>query len=163
MGAASMSQSVNGSPERNELQVRRFPEHVSGERARDPKVIGVRPLSGGVKRAGSPTFACNDRWENLVELIWEDYPYCTMYGVNIVDGNIISYNNLQRSLNFRPGGASTEPKPLFDDYWRALQTLCLSVGTGRLAELEFNRGRPIAARTDEGGRRIKRLDRKSRN
>jgi hypothetical protein len=92
-----------------------------------------------------------------VRLIWSDYAFSTMYGVNVVDGNIVSYNNVQRNFTFGPGGDEKAERPVFDDNWRALQTLCLQIGTGRLAEVKFISGRPTGARTDEGGRRLKRF------
>lgn len=112
---------------------------------------------------GSPTFACNDQWRELVQLIWSEYAFSTMYGVNVVDGNIVSYNNVQRNFTFGPIGGDRTPKPIFDDHWRALQTLCLRIGTGRLAELRFIDGRPTGARTDEGGGRFKRLGQRASN
>lgn len=122
----------------------------------------ARPFGGGRKRAGAPSFACNRQWRELVELIWADYAFSTMYGVNVADGNIVSYNNVQRNFTFGPGGGERSPEPDFDEHWRALQALCLRIGTGRLAEVKFAGGRPVAARTDEGGRRLRRFVREVR-
>ncbi|MBI2787290.1 MAG: hypothetical protein HYX59_01285 [Elusimicrobia bacterium] len=97
------------------------------------------------------------QWSYLLALVCSEYAYCTMYGVNIVDGNIVSCENIQRSLTFGPASAGGEAAPTFDEYWDALRTLCFRVRNGRLAELRFNRGRPISAKTSEGGRRFKRL------
>jgi len=91
-----------------------------------------------------------------VHLIWSEYAFSTMYGVNVVDGTIISYNNVQRNFAFGPGGGERPAEPIFDDYWRALQELCLRIGTGRLAEVKFIGGRPVNARTSESGRRLRR-------
>lgn len=99
----------------------------------------------------------SDPWRELLRLVWSEYAYCTMYGVNIVDGNIISCGNIQRSLTFAPAPAGEAPEPAFDEFWIALRTLCGRIRNGRLAELRFNRGRPISAKTSEGGRRFKRL------
>lgn len=128
--------------------------------AGQPKT-SARPVAGTRPRGDSPTFACSDHWRELVKLIWSEYAFSTMYGVNVVNGTIISYNNVQRNFTFSPGGGEKPQEPTFDDYWRALQALCLRLGTGRLAEVKFVSGRPIAARTDEGGRRLKRLARQS--
>lgn len=118
----------------------------------------TRPYIGRHKRAGSPlTGSGNDPWRELLHLVWSEYAYCTMYGVNIVDGNIISCGNIQRSLTFAPAPADGVPEPEFDEFWAALRTLCGRIRNGRLAELRFNRGRPISAKTSEGGRRFKRL------
>jgi hypothetical protein len=97
------------------------------------------------------------QWSYLLALVCSEYAYCTMYGVNIVDGNIVSCENIQRSLTFGPAPAGAQAAPTFDEYWDALRTLCCRVRNGRLAELRFNRGRPISAKTSEGGRRFKRL------
>ena len=92
-----------------------------------------------------------------MSLVCSEYSYCTMYGINIVDGNIVSCENIQRSLTFGPTPAGGPEAPAFDEYWDALRILCGRVRNGRLAELRFNRGRPISAKTSEGGRRFKRL------
>lgn len=54
-----------------------------------------------------------------------------------------------------PGGAPSAPA--FDEYWEALRALCGRIRNGRLAELRFGRGKPVGAKTSEGGRRFKRL------
>lgn len=112
-----------------------------------------------LQRAGLPdaTGASSDQWRYLLTLVCSEYAYCTMYGVNIVDGNIVSCANIQRSLTFGPAPADTAATPTFDEYWQALQTLCGRIRNGHLAELRFNRGKPVSARTSEGGRRFKRL------
>ncbi len=156
-----MSQSFHAVPESAQSSGRRSAQQSQRESSRGVKSAGVRPLNGGQKRAGSPTFACDDHWVDLVRRIWSDYAFSTMYGVNVVDGNIVSYNNVQRNFTFGPGGDERADKPVFDDHWRALQSLCLQIGTGRLAEVKFIGGRPTAARTDEGGRRLKRFNYKS--
>lgn len=117
-----------------------------------------RPHGGRHKRAGSPlTGGGNDPWGDLLKLVWSEYSYCTMYGVNIVDGNVLSCENIQRSLTFGPMPAGEASEPAFDEFWEALRILCGRIRNGRLAELRFNRGRPISAKTSEGGRRFKRL------
>lgn len=98
----------------------------------------------------------SDPWRELSRLVWSEYAYCTMYGVDIVDGNIISCGNIQRSLTLAPPPAGEVPEPVFDESWTALRTLCVRIRNGRLAELRFNRGRPVSAKTSEGGRRFKR-------
>ncbi|MBI5247536.1 MAG: hypothetical protein HY923_10170 [Elusimicrobia bacterium] len=111
-----------------------------------------------LQRAGLPDAgASSDQWRYLLTLVCTEYAYCTMYGVNIVDGNIISCANIQRSLTFGPTTADAAATPAFDEYWQALQTLCGRIRNGHLAELRFNRGKPVSARTSEGGRRFKRL------
>jgi hypothetical protein len=92
-----------------------------------------------------------------VSLVAADYAYSTMYGVNIVDGNIISCANIQRTLKFGPEQPGERISPAFDEYWQALKTLCGRVRNGSLAELKFSRGKPIGAKTSEGGRRFRRL------
>lgn len=156
-----MSQPVNASAEFEQSGEQHSPHQIPREGSQGAGETGVRPLNGGSKRAGSPTFACNDHWAELVRLIWSEYAFSTMYGVNVVAGNIVSYNNVQRNFTFGPGGGEKAETPVFDEYWRALQALCLQIGTGRLAEVKFISGRPIAARTDEGGRRMKRLNKRS--
>lgn len=107
--------------------------------------------------APSVTGFGRSQWSYLLALVCSEYAYCTMYGVNIVDGNIVSCENIQRSLTFGPAPAGAQAAPTFDEYWDALRALCGRVRNGRLAELRFNRGRPISAKTSEGGRRFKRL------
>lgn len=132
-----------------------------------PATGHTRPVEGSeanqfnqvLQRAGAPhvTGVGSGQWGYLLSLVCSEYAYCTMYGVNIVDGNIVSSENIQRSLTFGPTPAGTPATPEFDEYWEALRILCGRVRNGRLAELRFNRGRPISAKTSEGGRRFKRL------
>lgn len=126
--------------------------------ARSGKESGAR-LFNQVLRAGAPDVAgvSSDQWRYLLALVCSEYAYCTMYGVNIVDGNIVSCENIQRSLTFGPTPVGAQAAPAFDEYWQALQALCGRIRNGRLAELRFNRGKPISAKTSEGGRRFKRL------
>lgn len=122
-----------------------------------------RPAAGqfnrDLRRGGLPDAlgTSSDQWRYLLMLICSEYAYCTMYGVNIVDGNIISCANIQRSLTFGPVTADRASEPAFDEYWQALQALSSRIRNGRLAELRFNRGKPVSARTSEGGRRFRRL------
>ena len=122
-----------------------------------------RPAAGqfnrDLRRGGLPDAlgTSSDQWRYLLTLICSEYAYCTMYGVNIVDGNIVSCANIQRSLTFGPATADRASEPAFDEYWQALQALCGRIRNGHLAELRFNRGKPVSARTSEGGRRFKRL------
>lgn len=99
----------------------------------------------------------SDQWGYLLSLVCSEYAYCTMYGVNIVDGNIVSSENIQRTLTFGPTSTDAPIAPAFDEYWVALRIICARIRNGRLAELRFHRGRPISAKTSEGGRRFKRL------
>ena len=102
------------------------------------------------------------RWLSLFQMVYEEYPYSTMFGVHIVDGAIVSCEMIQRSMVFGQT-VSTENVPLlslFDTKWQALEALCLSIGSGKLEELSFNNGRPVVARTAEGGRRFKSFLRK---
>lgn len=99
----------------------------------------------------------NDSWRDLSRLIWSGYSYCTMYEVGIVDGNIVSWEDIQRSFKFGLSPADGAPEPKFDEFWAALRILCARIRNGRLAELRFSRGRPVSAKTREGGRRLKRL------
>ena len=98
-----------------------------------------------------------ERWLALLKLVHEDYPYCTMYNVHVVDGSITACEQIQRSLMFghhRP----QQPEALvrmFDMKWQALEALCISLGTGRLVELKFHDAKPVVAITQEGGRRFK--------
>jgi len=119
----------------------------------------ARQFNQVLKGAGAPnvTGVGSSQWGYLLSLVCSEYAYCTMYGVNIVDGNIVSCENIQRSLTFGPTPAGAPAAPAFDEYWDALRILCGRVRNGRLAELRFNRGRPISAKTSEGGRRFKRL------
>ena len=102
------------------------------------------------------------RWVSLLQMVYEDYPYSTMYGVHIVDGAIVSCEMIQRSMVFGqvPSPVNLPLTSLFDAKWQALEALCLSIGSGRLEELSFNNGRPVVARTAEGGRRFKSFLRK---
>lgn len=97
------------------------------------------------------------QWRQLMTLVWSEYAYCTMYGIDVVDGNIVGCSEIRRNLVFGPAAADAAEPPTFDEYWQALRTMCGRIHNGRLAELRFNRGRPVAARTSEGGRRFKRL------
>lgn len=132
-------------------------------RARDGAVHGARQFNQVLNRAGTPRLANanSDQWRYLFTLIWSEYAYCTMYGVNVVDGNIVSCDNIQRSLTFGSSATGRAEVPDFDEFWEALQTLCSGIRTGRLAELRFNRGKPVSAKTSEGGRRFRRLVRKA--
>lgn len=130
----------------------------AGALARGAGNSAARQFNQGL-RAGSPVFVQKetDPWRHLLRLVASEYPYCTMYGVNIVDGNIVSCENIQRSLLFGPAGEKNDSEPAFDEYWQALQALCGKVKAGTLVELHFNLGRPVSARKSEGGRRFRRL------
>lgn len=102
--------------------------------------------------------AAENRWAGFLELVAAEYPFCTMYGVHIVEGCVVSCEGTQRSFVF---GAADEAIPAAaassDAHWKALKALCVKMGSGRLAELRFSGGRPVSARTSESGRRFKRL------
>ena len=93
----------------------------------------------------------------LLRTVHEDYPYCTMYGVHVLDGTITGCEQIQRSLMF--GQERATPREilinLFDAKWQALEALCIGLGTGRLVEVKFHDARPVVAITKEGGRRFK--------
>ncbi len=134
----------------------------AGALAREAGSSAARQFNRGLKRAGSPVFVQKeaDPWRHLLQLVAAEYPYCTMYGVNIVDGNIVSCENIQRSLLFGPMDERGAPEPVFDEYWEALKELCGKIKAGSLVELHFNLSRPVSARKSEGGRRFRRLLRK---
>ncbi len=98
-----------------------------------------------------------ERWMELLKLVNEDYPYCTMYGVHVVDGTITACEQIQRSLMLgNQQAVATEIQPsLFDMKWQALEALCISIGTGRLVEVKFHDAKPVIVITKEGGRRFK--------
>lgn len=137
-----------------------FPSgHPATGHSRPAEGAEARQFNQVLQREGVPsvTGVGSGQWGYLLALVCSEYAYCTMYGVNIVDGNIVSCENIQRSLTFGPEPAGAPAAPVFDEYWDALRTLSGRVRNGRLAELRFNRGRPISAKTSEGGRRFKRL------
>ncbi|MEW5883728.1 MAG: hypothetical protein AB1725_05845 [Armatimonadota bacterium] len=126
--------------------------------ARPERKTTAAQFNEGLLRAGAERASSDGgQWRHLLSLVCAEYAYCTMYGVNIVDGNIVSCANIQRSLTFGPAKDVVPAPPAFDEYWQALRDLCARVRNGRLAELRFSRARPIAAKTSEGGRRFKRL------
>jgi hypothetical protein len=97
-------------------------------------------------------------WAGFLRLVVAEYPYCTMQGVHVVEGRVVSCEGIQRSFVF---GAPEDVSPVFDmasePGWKGLKALCEKMGSGRLAEVRFNGGRPVSARTSEGGRRFRRL------
>ena len=98
-----------------------------------------------------------ERWMELLKLVIEEYPYCTMYGVHVVDGAITACEQIQRSLmlgNDRALSREIAPER-FDTKWQALEALCVGLENGRLVELKFHDARPVIAITKEGGRRFK--------
>jgi hypothetical protein len=119
----------------------------------------TRRPNQGLKRAGAVVSSRRegDPWPDLRRLIFSEYRYCTMYDVNIVDGNIVSCRNIQQSLTFGPAEARSDATPIFDSYWGALKELCGKIRTGCLLELRFSEGRPVSARRSEGGRRFRRF------
>ena len=98
-----------------------------------------------------------ERWLALLRLVYEDYPFCTMYNVHVVDGSISACEQIQRSLMFGHSRIFQEDVliKMFDMKWQALEALCISLGTGRLVELKFHDAKPVVAITQEGGRRFK--------
>ena len=105
------------------------------------------------------------RWLELLQLVNEDYPYCTMYGVHVVDGAITACEQIQRSLvlgDHRTVAKEALPR-LFDMKWQALEALCLTMGTGRLVEVKFHDAKPVIVITKEGGRRFKGILKKLTN
>ena len=100
----------------------------------------------------------DDRWPGMLKLIASEYPYCTMNGVHVVEGCIVACEGIQKSFVFSGSDAAAIPlEPEFDGHWQALQALCAKLGSGRLAEIRFSRGRPVSARMNESGRRFRRL------
>ncbi len=99
-----------------------------------------------------------DCWPGMLKLIASEYPYCTMNGVHVVEGCIVACEGIQKSFVFSGSDATaTSSEPEFDGHWKALQALCIKLGSGRLAEIRFSRGRPVSARMNESGRRFRRL------
>jgi len=100
-------------------------------------------------------------WQAFIDLVRQEYAYCTMYGVHIAAGHIVSCESIQRSLLF----ANPQPRPQepclapVDERWQALAALCAQIGTGKLAELKFSEAKPTGARTAEGGRRFRHFHR----
>jgi len=125
----------------------------TGRQASDAGGVVTHGFKQGLKGGESPVF---DQWRYLQRLVTAEYPYSTMYGVNIVDGNIVSCESVQRSLTFGPMSPGNSEAPIFDEFWEALKILCGRVRTGRLAELRFNHGQPVSAKISEGGRRFRR-------
>jgi hypothetical protein len=131
---------------------------TSAERQALDTGAATRRFNRGLRRAGSSDYIQKERdpWLHLLHQVSTEYPFCTMYGVNIADGNIVSCQNLQQSLTFGPKDADCA-KPSFDEHWQTLKSLCGKIKTGSLLELSFYQGRPVAARKSEGGRRFRRL------
>ncbi len=121
------------------------------ERAYSSSVGKADVVAAGLK-------AGDDRWSGMLRLIATEYPFCTMSGVHVVEGCIVACEGVQKSFVFNGSDAAAEPaEPQFDAHWKALQALCVKIGSGRLAEIRFSRGRPVSARMNEGGRRFRRL------
>ena len=113
----------------------------------------VKPLD---VRAAAGIGAGTDRWSAMLKLMAAEYPYCTMQGVHIEGGEIVACEAIQQSFVF--GAADAPPEaPTFDGHWRTLRDLCAKLGSGRLAEIRFSRGRPVSARMNASGRRFRRL------
>ena len=116
-----------------------------------------------VQKEHMPAIAClptddDGRWAGMLMLVASEYPYCTMHGVHVMDGCIVACEGIQKSFVFGfQDGATADAEPNFDAHWLALRALCARVGSGRLAEIRFSRGRPVIARVSEGGRRFRRL------
>jgi hypothetical protein len=115
------------------------------------------PARGG-GRAVSASQSREWRWSEMARLVTAEYPYCTMQGVRVADGMIVACEGLQRSFSFKPVEAVEVVEPGLDAHWKALDALCVRMGSGRLAELRFSGGRPVSARTSEGGRRFRRAE-----
>ena len=100
----------------------------------------------------------HESWLAFMSLVRAEYPYCTMYGVRVEHGAIVSCENIQRSLVFGEEEAAPASRPdLFERKWQALEAFCSRMGSGRLVELKFHDARPMTARTAEGGRRFRRF------
>lgn len=122
-------------------------------------------VQAGLQVSGASAFAFSgfnfqthkDRWMELLALVHQEYPYCTMYGVHVIEGSITACEQIQRSLLIgNDQRAPSEIRPdLFDMKWQALEALCLKIGNGRLVELKFHDAKPVIAITKEGGRRFK--------
>jgi hypothetical protein len=99
----------------------------------------------------------HESWLAFMDLVRNEYPYCTMYGVHVAGGAIVSCENVQRSLVFDDESSPAAAPEFFDRKWQLLESFCTRMGSGRLAELKFNDAKPMAARTDEGARRFMRF------
>ena len=98
-----------------------------------------------------------DQWTATLKLVADEYPFCTMHGVHIEDGCIVAYEGVQISFVFGENLSAARAEPRFDANWQALKALCAKIKFGRLAELRFSEGRPVGAKVNAGGRRLRRL------
>jgi hypothetical protein len=81
-----------------------------------------------------------------------------MSGVHVAEGCIVACEGIQSSFVFSGVDADASPaEPAFDAHWKSLRALCAKLGSGRLAEIRFSRGRPVSAQMNAGGRRFRRL------
>ncbi|MDE2141181.1 MAG: hypothetical protein KGJ84_02050 [Elusimicrobia bacterium] len=92
------------------------------------------------------------KWLDLLYVVHAEHPDCTMYGVNVLNGNIVSCARIQRHMRFGLEPAK-DASYLFDRTWEALGTMCRKIGTGRIEEIEFSEGRPINVRVNARRRR----------
>ncbi|MDD5657339.1 MAG: hypothetical protein PHF00_08820 [Elusimicrobia bacterium] len=102
----------------------------------------------------------HENWLAFMSLVRKEYPYCTMYGIHVAGGAIVSCENVQVSLVFDDQAAAAPAPEQFDRKWQLLEAFCTRMGSGRLAELKFGDAKPMAARTDEGARRFMRFKEK---
>lgn len=122
------------------------------------EAAAARRFNGGIRRAVATGYGHpdGDQWQYLRRLVATEYPFCTMLGVNVAGGAIVSCDNIQQRLAFGPAKAAAVDAA-FDDRWRALKDLCGKIKTGRIAELTFIHGRPVEGQRSVGARRFKRL------
>jgi len=116
----------------------------------DPKVGGASPAPIVIPNPDE------QQWSAFMRLVASEYPYSKMFGAQVVDGCLIGCEAVQRSFPFGPkGSAAADAQPGIDAQWETLRALCEKLGSGRLDEIRFNGGRPVAAFTQEGGRRFR--------
>ncbi len=92
------------------------------------------------------------KWLDLLFVVHAEHPDCTMHGVNVLNGSIVSCARIQRHMRFGLEPAK-DASYLFDRTWEALETMCRKIGTGRIEEIEFSDGRPVNVRVNARRRR----------
>ena len=101
-------------------------------------------------------------WLAFAKLVHERYAYSTMYELHVVDGRIVSGQNVQRSFMLVPATPqNAADTPSYDAHWKALEALCASLGTNHLAEVVFYDGRPVRVVANESKKRFKSFLRKA--
>ena len=92
-------------------------------------------------------------WMQFFHIIRDQFPYCKMRELRIVDGAVVSFKDVQHTFIF---GRGVEPPQcllpgMFDEPWQRFMRFCQALQNGVLGEVHFSEGRPAVVSMQQSG------------